>query len=273
MTLELTIGADPEVFVRRGNTFVSAHIFHNSCGSKRNPTKTKHGFVQVDGMALEFNVTPSRTKQEFIDNVTNCFTDLAEIVASRGGHDFQLDPIPSVRFDPDYLEGLPDAVKVLGCNPDFDGSTGQMNPAPDGSTNIRTGAGHIHFGFTHVKDPFNKKHFEECCKLATHMDYFLGLDSLYWDHDQIRRSMYGMPSAFRPKTYGMEYRTPSNRWLEKQETIGRVFDLAKGGYRAFREGWHPYEYHGTFAKTAINEHWVDWEKVNPTLARKVADYV
>lgn len=52
-----TIGADPEVFVGREGQFFSAHGLVP--GNKRRPHKVDRGAVQVDGMALEFNIDPA----------------------------------------------------------------------------------------------------------------------------------------------------------------------------------------------------------------------
>jgi hypothetical protein len=57
----LTIGADPEFFVRRRNHWVSGHVFN--CGTKEFPMPTEHGSVQVDGVALECNVHPAVTEE------------------------------------------------------------------------------------------------------------------------------------------------------------------------------------------------------------------
>ncbi len=40
-----------------------------------------------------------------------------------------------------------------------------------------------------------------------------------YDKDTERRGMYGKAGAFRPKPYGVEYRTLSNAWLSNDERI------------------------------------------------------
>lgn len=49
--------------------------------------------------------------------------------------------------------------------------------------------------------------------IVKQLDYYLGVPSLLWDNDPRRRLLYGKAGAFRPKPYGLEYRTLSNRWL------------------------------------------------------------
>src|SRR5882672_10432246 len=94
--MTLKVGADPEIFVKKSGVYVSGHSF--PCGSKYNPKKTKHGSVQVDGLALEFNVNPAANKKEFVRNVHNAYEDLKQIVQ---GHDREatLEAIPTVHFE------------------------------------------------------------------------------------------------------------------------------------------------------------------------------
>ena len=50
----ITVGADPELFVKKGRSFQSAYGMIP--GTKQKPKKVIKGAVQVDGMALEFNI-------------------------------------------------------------------------------------------------------------------------------------------------------------------------------------------------------------------------
>ena len=59
MSHNILIGCDPEVFVKQNGVFRSAHGLIR--GDKKNPQKIRSGAVQVDGMALEFNIDPART--------------------------------------------------------------------------------------------------------------------------------------------------------------------------------------------------------------------
>ena len=54
---KILVGCDPEVFVKQNGVFKSA--FGLIKGDKKNPQKIRNGAVQVDGMALEFNIDPA----------------------------------------------------------------------------------------------------------------------------------------------------------------------------------------------------------------------
>lgn len=220
----ILIGCDPEVFVKnKKGVHVSAHGMVP--GTKRNPYQVSAGAIQVDGMALEFNIKPASSRDEFI---LACGAML-EVLKEGLPKEHTLDIVPAVEFSQPEFDRAPEESKELGCDPDFNAWTGQINPRPNGDTLLRTAAGHIHIGWTKDKDPFEDSHFRDCCSLVKQLDYFLGLPSLHWDRDDRRRMLYGKAGAFRPKPYGVEYRVLSNQWLLSKERMSFVYTSA---YRA-----------------------------------------
>lgn len=226
--MEFTIGADPEIFVEKDNLPHSAHGLVP--GTKEQPHPVERGAVQVDGMALEFNIEPAKNGEEFIDNVTAVLDQMIEMVP-----EYELLTKSSVIFDQDHWRAQPAEAKRLGCEPDFNGHTLETNPKPRGRKFMRTAGGHIHIGGFHTDDPMSPLHFEDAAKLARLMDKHVGVYSILWDGDDDRREMYGQASAFRPKKYGMEYRTLSNSWLFNtkimqficQQTTMAILDMFK----------------------------------------------
>lgn len=218
---KFTIGADPEVFVADiNNTFVSAHDLIP--GTKREPFVVPKGAVQVDGMALEFNIDPAESYEEFEDNINSVQATLAGMI---GDKKFIQDA--SVYFDEEFMKGVPEFNLVLGCEADYNGWTLDTNPAVDASTMMRTVGGHVHVGGFFSDDPFTPEHFNNCARLARIMDYTLGAYSVLWDKDDKRRSMYGKAGSFRPKKYGMEYRTLSNSWIFNTDLIKFVYNATQ----------------------------------------------
>jgi hypothetical protein len=211
------IGADPEVFLFKDGEPVSAHGLIP--GTKTEPFKVKSGAIQVDGTAAEFNIDPAASEEEFFHNIKTVMDELQKFVP---GYEIRIQP--TVEFSSEYFNSLPEESKELGCDPDFDASRdGAQNMPPDNKTTMRTGAGHVHLGFTEGADPRDKDHLMRCITLVRHLDVFLGMPSLLWDKDTKRRNMYGKAGAFRPKSYGVEYRTLSNAWLRDDELIKLVY--------------------------------------------------
>jgi hypothetical protein len=233
MAVKFLIGADPETFVRNKKTkeIVSAHDLIP--GTKLEPHKVELGAIQVDGVAAEFNIDPCPDAQTFSNHITHVMNQLQHFI----GDKYELVTEPTVTFADNYFKSLPEYVRELGCNPDFNAWTGKINDRPDGdSTTMRTGAGHIHIGWCKNVDPGDKTHFEDCQIIARHLDYYLGLYSLQWDQDTNRRKLYGKAGSFRPKPYGVEYRPLSNVWLRTPELQRWVFSAAYNGIHQLING-------------------------------------
>lgn len=226
---KILIGADPELFVMQNGKFVSAHGLIQ--GDKKNPLVVERGAVQVDGMALEFNIDPAACESEFYLNTSTVLGILKEMVPQ---HDFAL--VPVAEFGHDYIKMQPDEAKELGCDPDFDAWTSTVNAKPNMDLPFRTASGHVHIGFTENAAIESAAHVSACEMIARQMDFFLGLPSLFYDADTKRREMYGNPGCYRPKTYGVEYRTLSNAWLKSENLIKWVFRNAREGVEQLMNG-------------------------------------
>lgn len=263
------IGGDPELFVVDGNgEFVSGH--HFPCGNKMEPRKTANGAVQVDGIALEFNVTPAADKTGFIKNFKAVLADLNAIVEEvRPGSSLKAIPTAEVGFK--FLADVPEQNRELGCNPDFNAYEMVPNATPDGKLPFRTGSGHVHIGFCEPNDAnlSDFMHFYKCCQIAKELDFYLGLPSLHWDADNRRRELYGQAGAFRPKPYGMEYRVLSNAWVNEEKLMGFVFDQTQKAMENFDKGVLLFDEYGEFAREMIGAANANWHQVNETIYNRV----
>ena len=76
--MELLLGADPEVFVRHNGVTVSG--FNMIPGTKKKPHPVDFGAVQVDGMALEFNIEPAHDLGEFRFNIAQVLEALSRMI-------------------------------------------------------------------------------------------------------------------------------------------------------------------------------------------------
>lgn len=221
----ILIGADPELFAfDQHNKPVSVHDLIP--GTKANPLKVPFGGIQVDGMAGEFNIQPAASRKEFMSNIQHVRNLLDFFLKSRRS-DLSWRCEPTVYLTQNYLNELPDDVKKLGCEPDYNAYTGRMNPRPNAGELFRTGAGHIHVGWGKGFEPFDKGHFAVCCDLVKELDFVLYRASHKWDTDTTRMRLYGKPGAFRPKSYGVEYRVLSNAWLKHSILQQYVYDATR----------------------------------------------
>ena len=222
--MNFKFGTDPEMFLKVGQKFVPAcGLFP---GTKDDPYKVDKGAVQVDGLALEFNIDPVETAEDFSKNIQTVLAQIDEMIR-------KVDPnmrkvfVPFAEFVEADFKLLTDDQKMLGCDPDFNGVSGLINPRPEITDNpFRTAAGHIHIGWTEGADVSDPIHHEDCRFVSQR----IGNSGLFYPNtgEEYRRlNYYGANYAFRPKPYGVEIRFPSNVWVAKTETQIAAFHNVK----------------------------------------------
>lgn len=215
-----TFGCDPEVFLKKNGKPASAYGLIP--GDKKNPHKTPGGAIQVDGMAAEFNIEPVPAS-DFETFNARVIQQIKEIRARVPGYNINVAPVQD--FGEEFLASQPDEAKELGCDPDYDAYTLAPNPRPDGERPFRTGAGHVHIGWGADIPVDNEEHIEICANFVKILDATVGLFMTMIDDEPRRRELYGKAGAFRPKPYGVEYRTPSNVWIVNRDYRRAVFTL------------------------------------------------
>lgn len=249
--MNILIGADPEVFVKRNGVPYSAHGMVP--GTKAKPHKVQDGAVQVDGLALEYNITPADTSDKFVHNIRSVFKTLEAMIPA----DCRIEVTPSIDFDWDHIKAQPKEALELGCDPDYNAYTRAPNPRPDGETNMRTASGHIHIGWTNGEELDNPEHVDMCFQLVRELDFWLGIPSVILDPDVRRRQMYGKAGACRIKPYGVEYRVLSNFWLKDPAVTKWVFEQTMRAVDALKNRTALSRYYGhdfdEIIQTTIND--------------------
>lgn len=222
--MKITIGCDPEVFLRNKKTGKIVSAYGKFPGTKSAPHKVNKGAIQVDGTALEFNIDPASSEEEFIDNIETVMTQMHEMV-TKVDPDLEIVLTPMVHFDKEEWESLPEEARALGCDPDFD-MFGQINPSPSEKIEfapIRTAAGHIHIGWD-----LDKVDRENQLRMVDAVEQHLLCEAIAWENDlsEKRREFYGASGAHRPKPYGVEVRSVDNLWLSDRAHMRTVYQSA-----------------------------------------------
>lgn len=231
-----TFGCDPELAVMDDKgRFVSADPFIP--GTKEEPYKVKDGAVQLDGVAAEFNIDPVDNFEDFHYKINSVMGQMQQMLPKG----YQLVAVSAVEFDEDVWDNIPDSSKELGCTPDMNAWTGDVNPPPSDPENprLRTFSGHIHNGWTSGQNLSDVQHITNCRDLVRQLDWFLGAWSISKDSDPRRRRLYGKAGACRYKDYGVEYRVLSNFWLKDKKTRLEMWNRLCTGINSMRTGFYP----------------------------------
>jgi len=219
--MNITYGADQEVFLydNTQKKIVSA-IPVLKC-DKYNPIllgRNKDIKMYADNVLVEFAFPPCHTKSEIVARFAECFTEGKKFLGER--YDFLA--VASHKMDESELQD--EAAKAIGCNPNFNFYTENMNEVSPFLDNLRTGSCHIHLGATELLD-FDVRH--QAMRL---LDIFVGCSSILFNQDDsslARRNLYGKSGEFRPTPYGGEYRILSNFCLRSEDLIKLVLDLVE----------------------------------------------
>ena len=273
MSFQFTIGCDPEIFLRKNGKGFSAHGIIP--GDKENPHKTDGGAIQVDGLAAEFNTDPVPLNdfQAFNVNIIKQLRHIRSIVPK----ELSLSIVPVMDYDQAHMDEQPACAKELGCDPDYNAYTLKKNPRPDADNVLfRSGAGHIHFGWGADIPIDNEEHLAICANFVKMLDATVGLFMTYIDREPRRRELYGKAGAFRPKPYGVEYRTPSNVWITNREYREMVHALCMHAVNRAQQGYDVGQL-TAYKETAIREiidngDWESAKRILPSLFQYTNQY-
>lgn len=224
----ITIGADPELFIINTKTSQVVSAIGLIPGEKGNPYRSPdmpEGFgLEIDNILAEFNIPPVSIGElgcddagvEFIHNIEYMKNYIKDYVSAK---DPNLGILCKASMEvPDDQLKDPGALE-FGCDPDFNVYTGSVNPKPEPTnTNLRSAGFHIHIGY----DNFN---IDDSLNIVKRLDLYLGLTSVILDPDTKRRSLYGKAGCFRLTDYGVEYRVISSAMMRNTEVLRQVWDM------------------------------------------------
>lgn len=218
--MKITVGADPEFFLELNGEIVPCVGLLP--GSKKHPAlvpEARNGLtVQEDNVTVELGWEPC-SRQEFVGRTQNAWRDIHNFLRVMLGPSARLHSISSALFRADQLASA--QARTFGCDPDNDAYAGgnernpQNAPAPDLR---RHAGGHLHIGYDKTATPVPDHAIVQFMDLAYLADVRSGDDL-----QEHRRVWYGKAGSYRKKSYGLEYRTPSNYWM--RATYGAEYIL------------------------------------------------
>jgi hypothetical protein len=190
-------------------------------GTKQDPHQTSFGAVHVDNVTAEINIHPADSVNQFHEHMVAGLVGLEEYINALN---LTISRESVGRYSASDLQH-PDALEA-GCDPDVNAYTKMWNCVPQlQETPFRCAGGHIHIGADLNNNDMDL--------LAKALDLFIAIPSLSTDNP-MRRRLYGGAGAFRPKPYGMEYRTPSNHWIFEMSTRHWVYQQVERALSEFR---------------------------------------
>lgn len=227
--IELTgIGADIEVFLKEKETdrIVSAegHIKGSKYDPHRFDEENTYFSTSLDNVLAEFTIPPALSPEDFLNYINK---GLGYINQTLPDHLCTI-ATPCANLEDEFL--FTDNGMTFGCEPDFNAYTNNVNEKnPFVDYTLRTGGGHIHIGY---KDPekFDQQTYlgdPERSRIVKALDLFIGIPSVIMEPDNERKQLYGCAGSFRPKPYGVEYRTLSNYYLQDEKLTKWVYNSAK----------------------------------------------
>lgn len=238
------LGADPELFVKTTSEGNVVPICGKIGGTKENPLiindlinerygaeagrrskdsteKIGNYAIQEDNVMLEFNIPAYKDTLYFTEAITKILTVLdADVLPPHG---IQTMYSSTHTFKPEDIAPFPQAFTV-GCLSDMNAYAGRMGQKREPFNATHFGNNRFCGGHLHVQ--YNKNHVPPYV-FAQFMDAVVALPFLRWDKQKLRRMFYGQPGIYREKPYGIEYRTPSNFWLQKTFREKHLYSLSE----------------------------------------------
>lgn len=194
-------------------------------GSKERPVPLGDGyFTHPDACGIEFATPPCASATEFIEAIRHGQRLVEEHIGCAVVFVDRYDV--SEILSP--LEALsPAAVRTMmrmGCDPDYEVVNGvpvlREVPRAVANSTIRELGGHLHID---MPEGINKADFTML--VGYHLRQYHHHDASSW---------YRRPNVYRPKEYGIEYRSLGASWAASSSTIKSVFDSVQTAVEAVR---------------------------------------
>lgn len=212
-----TLGADPEVFLRKDGKIISSDKLIPKEG-----IISGKGKIVRDGIQVELQPTGTYyCRQEASLALIHLIVEL-QTLAKKEGMEVSWDQV--ITLSDEEWKDIPEECRILGCNPSLN-IYGERPITVDVNTyRVRSAGGHIHLGLRHIDMTAPPG------RLVALMDLFVGIPSVLLNRDSRaaeRRENYGRAGEYRIQPHGVEYRTLSNFWLRSYVLTSLIYGLAR----------------------------------------------
>lgn len=200
------VGTDPEVFIHNGKNFVSSEKWFK--GEKDKPEEIEPGFTIIsDNVAAEWTIPPASTPDEFVASNVK----MMDYIRLKLDYPNDILIQSSAEFPAEELQSK--NSMTFGCEPDQT-IFGEQKPPCATDSMLRSCGGHIHL----ETESFDTE------RLVLGFELLVNLPITMKDPDRERRKLYGKCGSFRFKSYGFEFRSISNYWLNDENLMAFVFN-------------------------------------------------
>lgn len=205
----LLFGADPEVLLQTtgDGAYIPAWNITKGTKDSHQIIDTKKGIdIHADGVALEINFKPS-TVSGALTSAQSALNTVYKYLLREGVTMNYVPYVEEKHFDAKTL--MHPLALMSGCDPDFSAYSkikGEPRAAPD-TRGYKFFGGHIHIGYdTKVIETY---------AFIRMIEGLIYTGIIEQDVQGPRRKTYGLAGLYRPKSYGVEWRTPSPFWLRE----------------------------------------------------------
>jgi len=215
----VSLGSDPEYILHKRVGTRRAYVASQGIipGTKRRPHAVTNGHVHRDNVLMELNPRPAKSEEEFDTNLLSLLEEVKTTYLTPKRLDITRKT--SHLFAERFIQ-TPETME-FGCDGDLCAwGVDYLPPMPHVVGKLRSAGGHIHFGLSN----FSVTSLPDLVKLC---DLFISVPLVLLDADTFRRRWYGQAGKYRPKSYGFEYRTPSNCWTFAAENRRWIFRQAQ----------------------------------------------
>lgn len=206
------LGYDAEFFLRGGRGYIPAERVLR--GTKGHAAVLGPGVVgHPDNIMAEIASAGPFHHENLMERITHDFDVLRKHVAP-----VEVQITAGITVTEEFLAAA-ELAKEIGCDVDFQNGAPRDPITTESIGTSRYAGGHLHFDTSRDIPP------DYCASVC---DIMLAVPLIAMGERQGgRRGTYGLPGLYRPKEYGLEYRTLSNYWvsliINNPQGNGRVF--------------------------------------------------